>query len=494
MSELYERYRAGDMVDGRRVAWVPQPRQAMFMSRFEDEALFGGAAGGGKSDALVAEALRQIDKPYYKGLILRKTFPQLAELIDKTYNLYPMIDPRARYNETKHTWTFSSGAKIVFGSLNAEREKFKYQGQAYDFIGFDELTHFQKSEYDYLISRNRPNGPGMLCYVRATANPGGVGHGWVKERFITPAPPMQTVWEDVEVHHPDGRVETRRRSRIFVPSLLHDNPALMQNDPGYIVRLASLPEAERKALLYGDWDSYTGQVFSEWKNDPDHYIDRKYTHVIAPFDIPDFWRIYRSMDWGYAKPFSIGWWAVDREGIAYRIKEWYGCKKGQPDVGLEMSPSEVFREVAEIERTHPLLRGKEINGVADPAIWATLTGESVAEIAERHRVYFEKGDNSRLVGLMQVHERLKFGSDGRPRLFVFNTCREFIRTFPALVYDERHVEDVDTSMEDHQYDEVRYFCMANPVAARLVPVPDNWRESPLYKYLDVRREDLQYGR
>lgn len=449
MSELCEQYRAGDMVDGRRVAWVPQPRQAMFMSRFEDEALFGGAAGGGKSDALVAEALRQIDKPYYKGLILRKSYPQLLELIDKAYRLYPMIDPRAKYNESKHTWTFSSGAKVIFGSLNAPKDKYKYQGIAYDFVGFDELTHFRFEEYEYLISRNRPNGPGMLCYVRATANPGGIGHGWVKERFVTVSPPMTTTWHDVEVLNPDGTKTVHRRSRIFVPSRVQDNPALMRYDPSYVARLASMSEAECRALLYGDWDAYTGQVFSEWKNDPDHYIDRKYTHVIAPFDVPDYWRIYRSLDWGIRKPFSIGWWAIDQEGVAYRIKEWYGCEAYKPDVGLGLAASDVFAEVARVEREDPLFRGKHIYGVADPAIWGSQTGESVAEIAERYKVYFEKGDNSRVAGWAQVHERLKFGPDGRPRLYVFNTCRDFIRTFPALIYDEHKVEDVDTTQEDH---------------------------------------------
>ena len=303
--------------------------------------------------------------------------------------------------------------------------------------------------------------------MRATANPGGIGHGWVKDRFITAAPPMTTVWEEVKAKLPNGEEKTLKRSRIFVPSLLTDNEALIRNDPGYMARLASLPEAQRKALLYGDWDSFSGQVFTEWRNDPDHYADHRGTHVIDEFEPPAWWSYYRSLDWGYRKPFSIGWWAVDNDGVAYRILEWYGCERDNPDTGLQMEPSEVFRQVAALERTHPYLKGRKIHGVADPAVWQTQTGVSVAEEATKQGVYFTPGDNSRLAGWMQIHERLRFSEDGTAGMYVFKTCRDFIRTFPALVYDERHVEDVATDTEDHQGDEARYFAMARPVTARV---------------------------
>ena len=272
-------------INGRPIIWRPQPRQAAFMRRSEDEALYGGAAGGGKSDALVIEALRQVDVPNYRALILRKTFPQLRELIDKTMQYYKPVFPKARYNASNHCWTFPSGAKIYFGSMFRAQDKYNYQGQQFDFIGVDELTHFTWEEYSYLMSRNRPSGPGTQVYIRATANPGGIGHGWVKARFITPAPPGTRMVQLVDVKKPDGTVEKLRRTRVFIPSTIFDNPALLKNDPGYLNNLASLPEAEKQALLYGSWDSFSGQVFTEWRNDPAHYEDQRWTHVIKPFRI-----------------------------------------------------------------------------------------------------------------------------------------------------------------------------------------------------------------
>ena len=458
------------------------------MARPEYEALYGGAAGGGKSDALVVEALRQVGIPHYKALIVRKTYPQLAELIDKSLNYYPRAYPKARYNASAHTWNFPSGAKILFGSMQYTKDRTRYQGQAYDFIGFDELTHFTWDEYSYLFSRNRPNGPGTRVYIRASANPGGVGHGWVKERFVTAGKPMTTIWEDVTWRDPSEQEHRARQSRIFVPSSVFDNPALLNNDPDYVRRLASMPEAERKALLYGDWDTFSGQVFTEWRNDPDHYEDRLWTHVIHPFRIPDSWRVWRGFDWGYSRPFSVGWYAVDHERRMYRIRELYGCT-GTPNTGVQWEPSRVAQEIRRIEAEDPNLMGKQIFGVGDPAIWQSDGTESIGALMERERVYFEKGDHARINGKMQVHHRLAFDEDGRPMLYVFDTCKHFIRTVPNLVYDETDVEDIDTDGEDHIYDELRYVCMKNPISPRPRPV-----ETPRpYNPLDTD-QDNQYDR
>lgn len=445
------------------VIWQPQPKQAAFMSRFEDEALYGGAAGGGKSDALVMEALRQVGIPYYRGLIVRRTYPQLEDLIGKTLRLYPSIYPGAKYNDSKHVWKFPSGAVVIFGSLPHVKDKYNYQGKPYDFIGFDELTQFPYELYDYLThSRNRPNGPGTRVYSRATANPGGVGHGWVKEMFITAAPPMQTVWKQVKVQTPDG-VQSKWKSSVFVPSTVFDNQALLDNDPDYIYRLASMPEAERNALLYGDWDSFSGQVFTEWRNDREHYRDHIKTHVIEPFRIPESWNVWRAMDWGYTRPFSVGWYAVDQDRRLYRIRELYGCT-GTPNEGVKWTPDHVAEEIRRIEREDPNLQGRTVRGVADPAIFGNSGTESVASVMERKGVFWEPGQHDRLNGKMQIHNRLAFDGQGIPMLYVFNTCKHFIRTVPNLVYSETDVEDVDTDGEDHIYDECRYMCMEYPVA------------------------------
>lgn len=471
------------------VVWTPQEQQRKFMSRFEDEALYGGAAGGGKSDALVIEATRQVHIPYYKGLILRKTFPQLSELIDKSLNYYPRAFPKARYNATQHTWYFPSGAKIIFGSMHTSNDKINYQGQAYDFIGFDELTHFKYDEYMYLLSRNRPNGAGTRCYMRATANPGGIGHGWVKDRFITAAKPMTTIWDDVSIIHPDGHTEIQKKSRIFVPSTVFDNKILMENDPNYVARLASLPEAERNALLYGDWNSYSGQYFREWRDEPTHYDDHLWTHVVNPFEIPSDWTIVRSFDWGYHHPFSCAWTAIDYDGTAYRILEYYGCTS-TPNTGVEMIPQEVFKEIHRIETEHRWLKGKHIIGVADPAIWNAQTGESIAETAGKLEVYFNKGDNDRLAGWLMCHYYLAFDNNGKSMFYVFSNCKNFIRTIPTLIYDDKKVEDLDTDAEDHIADEWRYFCMSRPIAPRANVLDDDYIKTPQSLFLDIPKEDI----
>lgn len=440
------------------VLWSPQKRQADFLCRFEDEALYGGAAGGGKSEALVLEALRQVAVPTYRALILRKTYPELSELVDKAHRYYPAAVPGAQWSEARHEWRFPSGAKIYFGAMQHPNDRFKYQGRAYDYIAFDELTHFTQDEYMYLLSRNRASGSGTRVYMRASANPGGIGHGWVKARFLTPAPPMQTIWEPVSLRLPDGTVQETRRSRVFVPSTVFDNQILLQNDPAYAARLAALPEADKRALLYGDWDAFAGQVFSEWRSDAAHYADRRHTHVIDPFPVPKHWRIVRGFDFGYSRPFSVGWWAVSPDNILYRIRELYGCT-GTPNQGLRWEPARIAREIRAVEQDDPNIKGHTVRGVADPSIFDQSRGESVAEMMEREGIFFDPADNARIAGKMQLHHRLAFDANGVPGLYVFHTCNHFIRTVPALVYDTANVEDVNTAMEDHIYDETRYVAM-----------------------------------
>ena len=357
----------------------------------------------------------------------------------------------------------------------------------------DELTHFTWDEYSYVMSRNRPSGPGTRVYIRATANPGGVGHGWVKARFISPAPAGTRMVQLVKVKAPDGEEITRRRTRIFIPSTVFDNPALLENDPGYIGTLASLPEAEKQALLYGNWDSFSGQVFTEWRNDPNHYKDQRWTHVIEPFPIPEHWKIWRGYDFGFSKPFSVGWYAADERGRLYRIKELYGCT-GTPNEGLRKDPMEQARMIREAEENDPLLKGRVILGVADPAIFDESRGESIADMQEKspNFLHWMPGDHTRLAGKMQFHYRLAFGEDGRPMLQVFNTCKHFIRTIPNLVYDESNVEDIDTTQEDHIYDECRYVLMENPISGAKHTAPPPMLDDPLD--MDPRKDKTKFMR
>ena len=448
------------------VVWRPQPRQAEFMSRPEPEALYGGAAGGGKSDALVIEALRQVHIPHYRALILRKTYPQLSDLVDKSQVYYHRAFPQAQYNATAHVWNFPSGAKIYFGSMQYTKDRTNYQGKAFDFIGFDELTHFEWEEYSYMMSRNRPTGPGTRVYMRATTNPGGIGHGWVKARFITPAPPGTPITEEYTVKLPDGTEQKLQRARVFIPSSIFDNPALLANDPGYLASLASMPEAEKQALLYGSWDSFSGQVFTEWRNDPARYEDQRWTHVIAPFTIEALADLPRVRLWlfqavlGGVVRSGRGGAAVPHQG-AVRLHR-------QAERGPAHRPVEQARRIREAEQNDPLLRGRVIHGIADPAIFDESRGESIAAMMERSPNFlrWSPGDNTRLAGKMQFHYRLNFDADGRPMFQVFNTCKHFIRTIPNLVYDESNVEDIDTRQEDHIYDECRYVLMENPISRR----------------------------
>jgi len=419
----------------------------------------------------------------------------LEALIARSIEIYKRAIPGAIYNYSQSRWTFPSGAKIFFGYMQHEKDRWNWQGKPYDFIAFDELTHFTETQYTYLMSRNRPTGPGTRVYMRATANPGGIGHGWVKSRFISPAPPMTPIETDLSVTSPDGEVISLKRKRIFVPATVFDNRILLENDPNYLAALSSMPEAEVNALLYGDWDSFSGQVFTEWRNDPAHYDDRKWTHVINPFMIPEHWKIYRGFDFGYAKPFSVGWSAVDTEGRIYRIKDLYGCKS-QNNVGVKWTVQEIAEGIKEVEESDPNLKGKTIYGIADPSIWEESKGESIAAMMERrpYRVYFDKGDNKRLPGKMQCHYRLSFDADGKPMFYTFNTCKDFIRCIPSLVYSETKIEDVDTDGEDHNYDEWRYVMMENPIAPRINKdirrTPPG--EDPLNLYKDA--QEVQYDR
>ncbi len=369
----------------------------------------------------------------------------------------------AKYNTQEKTFTFLNGSTIQFGYCNNDGDVDQYQGAEYDVIMIDEATQLKEDWIRKInLAVRQPNGYPKRTYY--TCNPGGIGHGYIKRLFI------DRKYEDKE--NPDNY--------SFTQALVTDNKVLMELQPEYYNELETLPPKIRDAWLYGKWDVYEGQYFEDFRETPDVELcrqagitpelareQRRFCHVIKPFDMTrgqqKNWTIMRSYDFGYGKPFSCAWWAVDYDGVIYRILELYGCIQGQPNEGVKWSPSKQFAEMYRIEQEHPWLKGKDIKGVADPSIWDQSRGPSIAEMAAKEGVYFTPGDNARIPGWMQCHYRLQFDEEGYPRMYVFDTCKAFIRTIPLLEYDDHKVEDLDTEGEDHVADEWRYMCMSRPI-------------------------------
>lgn len=446
------------------VDYVPTEKQKMFHRSTADEILYGGAAGGGKSKACVMDAfLRCLQHPGTVAYLFRRTYRELEDtLIQEALRSIPK--GLYRYRSAAHEMILVNGSKLCFRHCQNEADRLTYQGTEMHWLYIDELTHFSKVMYDYLKTRLRaPKILNVKPVVRCTSNPGGVGHAWVKSYFVDSAPYYK-------MHEMKIFSDVLKREEVktvqYIPALATDNPHITQD---YIIELEQKPEALRKALLNGNWDAFEGQVFPEWTDDPLHYEDRMYTHVIKPFVIPDYWPRYRSFDFGYSHPFSCGWWAVDERGVLYRYKEWYGCNPGESNVGIKLGVEDIAKGIYAREHEE---REKDIRvtGVCDPSMWDVSRGLSVAEqmAAMTPPVYWVKGDNERLAGKMQIHHRLKFRPDGRPLLQAFDTCTDFRRLMPALTYDPIKVEDVDTKSEDHIYDETRYMCMHLPLNLKAV--------------------------
>ena len=454
---------------------IPEPneKQKLFLADLHRHVAYGGARGGGKSWAVRVKALLLcLAWPGIKILIVRKTYRELTN--NHIVPLQQMIPPDvARYNKTDKVFHFMNGSTIWFGYCNNDSDLDQYQGAEYDIIFFDEATQLQEAWIKKInLAVRQPNGLPKRTYY--TCNPGGVSHNYIKRLFI------ERRYEEAEIPE----------NYSFTQALVTDNKVLMEMQPEYKAELEALPPKLREAWLYGSWDIFEGQFFEDFMDMPEHYLDRQWTHVIEPFEIPEGWKIYRSFDWGYNKPFSCGWWAVDYDGVAYRILELYGCNK-TPNEGVKWTPPQVFSKIAEIERDHRWLAGKKIIGIADPAIWDAETGKSIAEVAADHSVFFSPGDNKRIPGWMQVHYRFAFDENGFPMMYVFNNCKAFIRTMPSLQYDEHKPEDLDTDGEDHVADEVRYFCMSRPIKPRVAQAPDPYRETPMAMFLDIPKEDIK---
>lgn len=451
---------------------TPNSKQDQAMQLIERYVAYGGARGGGKSWFVRWKAiLLCLFFAGIKILITRKTYREL--LNNHIAPLLLILNGIAVYNKSDKCFTFENGSTIWFGYCAHDKDLGQYQGAEYDVWFADEAGQFLEKwlvEIDACV-RGANNFPKRTYY---TLNPGGPSHGYFKRLFIE-----RRFTED---EHPEDYA--------FVQALVQDNTALMELQPEYKRSLEKLPAKLRKAWLEGDWNIFEGQFFEDFIDDPQHYKDRTFTHVIEPFEIGSDWKIYRSFDWGYAKPFSCGWWAVDHDGIVYRILEFYGCN-GTPNEGMKWTPNKVFSEIQKIEREHRWLAGKKIYGVADPAIWDAETGESIAEVAEKYQVYFEKGDHKRIPGWMQVHYRLAFDENGRPEMYIFSNCKAFIRTMPLLQYDEHKPEDLDTDGEDHVADEVRYFLMTRPIKPKELKEADPYEQNPMKLFLDIPKENIR---
>ena len=409
-----------------------------------------------------------IKYPGIKILIMRRSYPELMKNHIRILRLE--LKGIARYNDKDKVLNFSNTSTISFMYCANDRDLDAMQGSEYDIIFIDEATQFTEYQMKVISACNRGVNkfPKRMYY---TCNPGGQGHGHIKRLFI-----------DRKFYSTEKPEEY-----LFIQSLVTDNYALMKSQPEYVEDLNALPPKLRAAWLEGRWDVFEGQCFEEFRDDPEHYEDRVNTHVINPFIIPDTWKIYRGFDWGYNKPFSVGWYAIDHDRRMYRIRRYYGCqldnrtKESVPNTGVKMTTGEIAKNIKQIEDNDINLKGRMIYGIADPAIFDESRGESIAAEMEKYKVYSEKADNTRIAGKMQCHFRLHFDEEGIPMFYVFNTDKDFIRTIPLLMYDDHKVEDIDTEGEDHIYDEWRYVCMENPLnpPAANPKKPNQYGEDPL---------------
>ena len=405
--------------------------QTDFLAAPERDVLYGGAAGGGKSYAMLIDPLRFAHRAAHRALILRRSMPELRELIDKSRELYPKAFPGCKYKEVEKLWNFPSGAKVEFGFLERDADVYRYQGQAYSWIGFDEITHLPTEfGWNYLASRLRTTDPEISTYMRCTANPGGVGANWVKKRYVDPYPPNESFTGEDNL------------TRKFIPARLDDNPYLAK-DGRYEEMLMALPPTQRKQLLEGNWDVNEGAAFTEFEQD---------VHVITPFEIPISWERVKGIDYGYASESACIWGTVDSsDGTLIIYRELY--RKGL--TGLDLG-----QLITQMELQDPY----SVQGVLDTSAWARTgtTGPTVGESLIRAGHKLRRADKNRIQGKIQIHEYLRIQQSGRPRLQIFNNCPNLIRELQSIPLDRSNPEDVDTHAPDHAYDALRYLIMSRP--------------------------------
>jgi hypothetical protein len=428
--------------------------QTSFLAASDREVLYGGAAGGGKSYAMLADPLRYMQHPQFSGLLLRHTTEELRELIWKSQEMYPKIYPGIKWSERKMQWVAPSGARLWFSYLDRDEDVLRYQGLAFSWVGFDELTQWPTPfPWNYMRSRLRSTAPDLPIYMRATTNPGGPGHAWVKKMFVDPSPPGKAFWAtDIDtgetLTYPNGHSKAGQPlfKRRFIPAMLTDNPYLSaQGD--YETMLLSLPEHQRKQLLEGNWDVAEGAAFTEF--------NRK-EHVIEPFDIPRNWIKFRACDYGYGSYSAVLWFAVSPSEQVIVYRELYVSKVLAKDLA---------RMVLELEANDGQIR----YGVLDSSCWHKRgdTGPSLAEQMIMEGCRWRPADRSagsRVAGKNEIHRRLQVDDfTEEPRMVIFSTCTNLISQLPTLPLDKSNPEDIDTKINfDHLYDALRYGIMSRP--------------------------------
>lgn len=444
------------------IGFVPQRGpQTAFIHCPCDIVVFGGARGGGKTHGSLGDFWIHAEDygSHARGLMVRKTREDLKDTIAAGETMYGSA---AKWKEKGGYFQFTGGARLYCAYLETDRDAEHYQGWSLTRVYVEELTQYSSPGPIYKLLATLRSAHGVPCQMKATCNPGGPGHHWVKQWVI-----------DLGAFNPTLDAETGL-TRIFIPSKLSDNPKLLENDPGYVNKLKAAGSAQLvRAWLEGDWNVIEGSFFPEFSHAK---------HVVEPFIIPADWTRFRSLDWGSAKPFSVGWWALVQDdfkhdgrvlprGALVRYREWYGMQPNQPNVGLKM-PAERVAEGIVSRETHNGQRERISYGIADPGCWGVISGPSVAETLLRHGAPFRRADNTRtskikkMGGWDQVRNRLLGDTDGRPMLYIQSQCRQLIRTLPMLQHDENNPEDVDTDGEDHAPDETRYACLSRPFLQR----------------------------
>lgn len=441
--------------------------QEEFLSASEKEVLYGGAAGGGKSYAMIADPMRYFDNPNFRGLLLRRTNDELRELIWSTQKLYPQIFKKAKWSSQQSTWTFPSGATFWLSYLERDEDVLRYQGQSFTWIGIDELTQYATPHaWTYMATRLRSVDPNLPTFMRATTNPGGPGHAWVKKMFIDPAPRGKAFYAtDLDtgaiLRHPktiDGKPNPLEgqplKTRRFIPSSIFDNPYLRDTD--YVQSLLSMPEHLRRQLLDGDWSISEGAAFPEF---------RESVHVIEPFDIPATWTRFRSCDYGYGSHSAVHWYAIDPAyDTLYVYRELYVTKATGEDLA---------RMVLEEEWK---ARERVSYGILDSSVWHErgFQGPSIAETMIAAGCKWRKSDRSagsRIPGRVKLHELLKvrdLGDKKVPGIVFFDNCRQIITDLTSIPTDPKGGDDIDSRYKnDHAYDSIRYGIMSRPRAASI---------------------------